>query len=285
MPTFGFAVEELPDEIEEELDLMSGMHARRTFKVPWTNRITFASGMLTGGGLFGTDPRFYNTGFENVKVVRARIAPIDAAGDYTMTNPETHFPTFDWAKVILEYQTNTAEVEREERPDGSWVTYDGECRPEFMTLPGRALKWETDNFEAPPDVEASIIIPLTRHRITWHNVATPPWAVLCEMRGKVNVYGWTIPALGIDPPDETMLFEGYTTNTMSNGSGTPRWQLTFDFLERQITQLGGLTYGWNHTYRAADGAWPGGWDRLLDKDTGERQYAQGEFDDLYVQLP
>lgn len=285
MPTFGFAIEELPEEIGESGDIFSGMQAKRCFKMAWSNRFAFVTGMLTGGGLVGTESRYYNTGFENVKVHRWRIEPLGKPSDYTMTDPETQLPVFPEAKVTLEYGMFANEAVREERPDGTWVTYDGECKPEFMTLPGRALKWESDNVEAPPDVEASIIIPCQRHRFTWHNVAAPEWAMLKDLRGKVNVYGWTIPALGIDALDETMLFEGYTTNTMSNGTGTPLWQLTFDFLERQITQLGGQSYGWNHTYRAKSGAWPGGWDRLLDKDTGERQYAAGDFDQLYVQQP
>jgi hypothetical protein len=262
------------------------MQAKRSFKVPWGNRFDFATGMLSGGGVFGTEARYYGSSFTNVRVQRARIRPIAPnAGNYTMTDPESQLPTHTWAKVTLDYATQTFEVIREEREDGTWVTYDGECKPEFMTLPGRALKWESDNEEAPPDVESSIVIPLQRHRFTWHNVAAPEWTMLGNLRGKVNAYGWTIPALGIDALDETMLFEGYTTNTMSNGSGTPLWQLTFDFLERQITQLGGLTYGWNHTYRAKSGAWAGGWDRLTDKDTGEPQYATGDFDQLYVQQP
>lgn len=285
MPTFAFDILEVPEKIEEELNLSSGVRAKRTFVVPWANRFDFAIGMLSGGGALGTEPRIYNTGFDNVKVASAKITPVAMknASNFTLTNPEAQIVSnINQAFVELSYQTQLFDVARQESPndDGSWFTYDGEHRPEYMTLPGRALKWESDDAEAPPDVEASLLICLKRHRIVWHNVLAPDWDLIDEMCGKVNQYAWTLPALGIDAPAETVLFEGFTPSTMSTGLGDAVWQLTFDFLERRISNLGATGLGWNHTYRETVG-----WDRLVDKDSGERQYQFADFDDLYVQLP
>lgn len=282
MPTFGFAIEEIPEEIREELDRRNGMQATRAFKVPWASRLDFAQGMLSGGGVFGTEGRIYQSAFPNVRVQRALITPIapkDTGAVPSMTDPETQMIAHTWAKVELSYATNLEDTSREERADGTWVTYDGETTLEYMTIPGRALKWESDDDLAAPDVEGSVIIAITRHRLTWHNVASPDWDAFSQTRGKVNDAIWSVPALGISAPAETMLFEGYSnTSSETNEDGDPLWAITLSLIEKRISQLGGTDYGWNHTYREGVG-----WDRLLSDVSGDTQYALGDLDTLFTQ--
>lgn len=289
MPEFGFAFTELQGSPREKVSLESGLAATREFRVPWSQRFAFVQGMLFGSGAGNIYPAAY-PGLPALLCVDAEIKPESkgAPVDQDIDDPETAVNAYAWARITLNY-TSVRAAARQEQVDGTYVTYDSSGTAEFLTVASRKLRWFDTGKEVSPDAHGAILIPTTRHTLTWHGVASPPWAVMQGLRGRVNSEAFAIPVLGINAYPETLLFEAYDTSVKSDAAGAARWDISYNLVERTIIQFlpddSTQVYGWNHSFRddPDDGI---GWVRTVargDDNVNRHPYRRGDLTALFVQ--
>lgn len=265
--TFGFDFEELGDSPSERVTIDDGVSAVRRFKVPWQYRWAFAGGLLMS----------QYPGFFAVRCDSISIDPFidDVTG--TVTDLENHLPAYDAALIVASY-SGTKTATREDRADGTYITYQQNQTAEFFTVPSRALFWEDNSEQLPPDANAAILIPRGEHVITWHDVESPNWAVLSNLRGRVNDSTYNIPAIGLQAPEETLLYMGSRTSAKVSTSGQTQWEVSITLSEKKISSYTGSVYGWNHTYRDK----PAGWVRAVN-DSGDPSFQTADLGSLFNQ--
>jgi hypothetical protein len=169
-----------------------------------------------------------------------------------ITNPQYQALTHNTdAKITITYKRLTID-------DNILISYEQQEQGEFVTVPSRGLKWQSDNQWLPADVDAAYPTTTTRHVITWNQVRNPPWQTLAECINKVNSVPFRIPATQQFLSAGTLLFAERSASTSLTIEGLTTWKLTLTFLEKAQTSWSttggaaigsGTVYGWNWQWR------------------------------------
>ncbi|NLS92070.1 MAG: hypothetical protein GXX96_07805 [Planctomycetaceae bacterium] len=261
-----------------------GFLATRSFLIAWEDRDAFAAEVMGTASQYGGGVSVHYPGKPAVYAVRLRFEPFDpdAPDVQTLDDLTTGLNSYSgsFAKAIVDYQT-LVEQDRDDGPAnqaGTYLSYRMVHHTDTMPITVEGWQWDDEpTASLPADLEPVKIVPVTEHRLTWHQVINPPWSVIHAIQGKVNASEF----LGC--PAETLLFEGAeATKLFRAGLGEPvaefAWQIDYTFRERSIKH-GGNVYGWNHAYRGD----PAGWDRLTNGSA--YLYDAAEFDALFVSTP
>ena len=256
-----------------------GTTATRIFRVPWDDWQTFAE-RLTGGwrrvnGEYRLIDPLPFPGMRNVVVDRLQIAPFDPR------NPEgalvasvsqglNRYPAAG-AKLTVHYKAveddETTDNSADFKPDvhpGTVLTFRSDLNVTTVTVPGRAWHWAVeDSPKVPDDVNPGLIMPVGSYIANWDRVASPPWAAIRSLRGKVNDSAF------LGAPTGTLLFLGAKASRkfefLQNAS---LWTLEYAFEERAVT--------WNQFFRSESNTW------TAIADAGENApYAAGDFSALF----
>lgn len=137
---------------------------------------------------------------------------------------------------------------------------------QFLTIPGRKMKWSTassgsiggteaaSTVPTPPDMNGRILIPTTEFHVQWDFVDDPP---VDTLRTKI---GHVFSAAFLGSPSECLLFENYEIDDSFklNATNPHTHRVSCVFRERKIQAAGG-PFGWNHDYRED----PAGWTRVI----------------------
>ncbi len=277
MPTL---FKELAGSPSEQYD-SDGFLATRTFLIAWEDRDAFAAEVMGTASEYGGGISVQYPGKPAVYAVRLRFEPFDPDAPDVQTLDDLtaglNSYTCSFAKAIVDYRT-LIEQDRDDGPAnqaGTYLSYRMVYHTDTVPITIDGWEWNDEPTAAlPSDLEPVKIVPVTEHRLTWHQVINPPWTVIHSIQGKVNASEF----LGC--PAETLLFEGAeATKLFRAGIGENAadfaWQIDYTFRERSIKH-GGDVYGWNHVYRGD----PAGWDRLTNG--SEFLYDTADFDPLFV---
>jgi hypothetical protein len=136
-----------------------------------------------------------------------------------------------FAKITVHYETPRSD---EGANASSILIYRKEYDSETVRIPGGDLAWLGNSSAAfPADAEGNLILPVTIHRLAWHQAVNPPWTAIRACQGKLNAGEF----LGI--PAGLLLFEGakaardYDSLSELN-SPQPGWQLEYRFREKPL---------------------------------------------------
>ena len=253
----------------------------RTFIVEWSDSNQFLIEMFNNGPL-GL-PQRYSTVFDNLYAKSFRFEyPNENATSAvpTMTNPETQMIGHN-GKVFIHITYDLLDFDVAQFPDpdippGTWVEYERQDAGEFVSVPGRAVKWESDSQELPADVNPSVISPEVRHILRWNRVRNVPWEQFSRFKGKVNADQYRLPGTSQVFEPETLLFESANDSGVLFGnvdsSLPPSRTLTLTYIEKSQVFLhpsatGAVNaapavsvYGWNHQFREDTGEY----DKILN---------------------
>jgi hypothetical protein len=188
------------------------------------------------------------------------------------------------AKVTVSFETPEYD-QSEPTNDGpagnetmTFVSYKVSVGAEFLTYPNFCLRWDQpsdssldDSPGAPlsprhtnvsDDTQASVIIPLIEHTLTWPHVAFPPWNAIRACVGKVNAFRFA------GAPAETLLFLGAECSREITSEGIRAWSVEYKFSEKnQNPFVPTDPQGWNHFLRP-DGPSAGQFMRLNKRVAG-----------------
>lgn len=279
---FDFPIHELNDSPQVDLARDSIRGVRR-FLIPDANQFDFAVGMTAVSTGYGMGPAAFPR-FTAARVERIHFEPFSHKPDSrTITDPTTQYNTFTGDSThgpctclaVVYYSASaqnmqTSDPRDDGLPEGTWATYQQRASGEFMSVPGRALYWPSDNKSVGQDAKGTIYIPLADHVITWHRVSSPPWDVISEMKGQVNSGNFRLPGSGQMREAKTLLFESSEASTefKFDPSQPQLWTLSYTLREKRIKcfQSGVPTIvGWNHLFNENSGAWEEPKCRVTDK--------------------
>jgi hypothetical protein len=264
-----------------ELYTFEGFRARREFLIAWQDRDAFAAEVLGTATEYGGGGSVHYPGKPSVYAVRLRYVPLDPdapeiqqLGDLTV-GLNSYGDSF--AKAIVEYRT-IVERDRDDGPAnevGTHLTYRMGFSEQSVRLTADGWQWEDQPaIPLPADLDLNRTIPLTEHRLAWHQVIHPPWTAIHAMQGRLNGSEF----LGC--PAETLLFAGAEAHKLfraglEEGPSPFAWRIAYTFRERSVKH-GGSVYGWNHVYRGD----PAGWVRLTNG--SDLLYDTADFNGLFV---
>lgn len=281
--------EEHEDSPTETGDRDGRYSYQRIFLTAWADRNDFLLEMFTGGlnGLPCSYPNFPGLYADKFSIDRLVNLPDNSIP--SMTDPITQLLNHaTLAKITITYTPIVfTEEDGEELRPGTWATYTQAESVEYVSLPGRAMKWEASDDELLPDVLGVVPVFTTRHEITWHNVIDPPWELISAMKGCVNELPFRLRATNQIAEPESLLFtESSARKTFTIGEVTP-WELTLVFVEKSqrvmtpaprgpIGDTG--SYGWNHQWNPETNEY----DRPVSKADGAPLFASADFDSLFL---
>lgn len=273
----------------------------REFKIAWSDQLVFVQELMFGG-LLGLPKQF--PGWPAMRVQEVTVSPyiVKPINNSIFYDVETDITQHEFAKVTVSYGPLQAANSNDNLPDGTYAEYEQEESGEFLEVKGD----KDDNFSTNlewldgtkiTDVNATIMVGMTDHTMSWHRVPYPPWAAVSGLKGRVNSVPFRIPATGQWVAPETLLFMGSKCKkTFNTKTASPTWSMTYRFRERviktftsSVTISGGgvfitsaaaaaaVVYGWNHAYRQQTGAW----ERRFSP-SGEPEYASGDFANLFA---
>lgn len=265
----------------------------RIFLTDWNDRWTFVRELFIDGP-FGL-PASYSTLWPGVladSFVIDRI--VNAPDSASITDPNTQQLTHSGtlAKITVTYTPLPNDEEEsdpgdEQLPEGTWATYNQNQNVEFRTVPGRALEWDSDGTELPPDTFAVVPEMLTTHQVAWHQVRNVPWVTISNMKGKVNATACRLPGSPQIFQPETLMFDGLSDEiTLSFDEQLPTRKLTLNFTEKAQSALAsgtdggagdGTIYGWNHQLRDDTQVY----DKPVSVTSGDELFQTYEFNDLW----
>lgn len=234
MPTLnGVAYTELFDRGSGRFTVSrdSGFRGDRFFRVAWDDKWTFLLGLLGGVEVLGDGTRIVTPAarFEAGSYYRAIDADtepefgrgVDAAGDAQYLNAVIH----------AVYGMPDYDEEDEEDPDAPlWIQGSAVARTEYLTIPGYALTWDSDDAPLDETVPAALAVTFVDYTFTRYNMAGFNAAAYEALMGfKVN------SAAFLGRPAGTLRFGGYaperTVNVLGEYSGV---NLTIHLLYREI---------------------------------------------------
>ncbi len=259
---------------------LEGFRARREFLIAWEDRDAFAIEVLGEATPYGGGPAAVYPGKGSVFAVKLRYQPFDPQGPDLKAiddlTAELNSYSGSLAKAIVEYRTITPQDRYDGPPNeiGTHLTYRMEFDAEVLSLTPAGWTWQDQPTVAlPGDQPLAKRVPVTEHRLTWHQVINPPWQTIHLLQGTVN------EAEFLSCPPETLLFEGAEANKLfragfEQGPSEFAWQIAYVFRERSIKR-GGAVYGWNHHYRGS----PAGWARPTGG--GQLLYDLADFNPLF----
>lgn len=261
-----------------------GFLATRTFLVAWEDRNAFAAEVMGTAIEFGGVGSVHYPGRPEVHAVRLRFEPFDpdAPDVQTLEDLTIGLNSYSgsFAKAIVDYQT-LIDRDRSDGPDnqpGTYLSYRMVFHTDPLSLTTESWEWDDQpTATLPADLELIKAVPLAEHRLTWHQVINPPWAMIHATQGKINEEEF----LGCPP--ETLLFEGAEATKLfraglADDFADVAWQIDYVFRERSIKH-GGNVFGWNHIYRGD----PAGWARLTNG--SDYLYDTADFAPLFVSPP
>jgi len=192
--------------------------------------------------------------------------------------------TYEFAEVTLEFDSeNEASDKKDESPNTEpIISRRFSASGEFVTIPARKLKWESDGVNASDDVEAGLNIVTVEHHISVLKATSIPWDAIKKNAGRVNAND--IPAGGFwggTVPAECLLFLGGEISYSLNLDRSASHTLEYKFSERcSKTTFGAqeIPITWNHTLRPSHIDADLRWDRLLTRDSGEPVYLSSSDD-------
>lgn len=269
--SFGFEVNEMENSPRWSLDRSSGVSGEREFRVPWENATDFVVAMTNS----------YFPGFSAARASHFDVKPfVPKPDEKTLSNFLTDINTHEWARVTIQYASQTDSGTREEQDDGTFISYRQGTSVEYQTIPSRSLVWE-DNTDQVVSPEAYPVLPIsvTDHVVTWSEVPSPPWDFISNGKGKVNSNSFDIPVIGLSVSAEQLLFESAETSAKIDANGNSIWELTYTLKERQVSGFGASDAGWNHQFRDD----PAGWVKVQDKDSGEPPFASTDLSAIFQQ--
>jgi len=252
---------------------------KRIFLTYWTDRFAFLTEMFTGGA-YGL-PMVYSSYWANLRahsfsIEREVNNPVVIEADpSTLWDPETQaLAHHGEAKITISYKPLDPS---NQTGDGTFATYKQSQGVEFVDFPGRAMKWETTGKLLPPDVSPVLPILTTRHEVTYNQVTSPPWSAISSLKGKLHSGGFAIPVTGQVIPAGNLLFQDSSSEQTLAYDGTLSTKLTYTFVEKSQTGLGGSSYGWNHHWNPDSNSY----DRPVS-DGGEPLFASGDLTALFA---
>lgn len=134
---------------------------------------------------------------------------------------------------------------------------------EVVLLPSNSWYWEASPAEAirNEDVPAAKFVPIIDHTVDLFRVSPSYESTIISrcraLIGKVNRSTWR----GADA--ETVLFEGYDSDSTFDSSGNRTLTFSYRFRERRL-KFQNATFGWNHFPRQ-DASGSSKWQRIIDK--------------------
>jgi hypothetical protein len=242
--------------------------AQRHLLCAWEDRQALIAELLaiaTDGGAIGAPyPADANRVVTSIQVIPFEARP-DDQGAFTDVTSQLNNYSGQFAELTVTYEPLPlpANLTLPDSATGTLLTYQTAYTSEQLALPGRAMRWQSDNtLPVSPDTVPSLYVPILEHYLTWHRVSNPPWATIRGLVGCVN--GGTF--LGAAP--ETLLLAGVKIDPEfihAAAAGTPPyvWAVQYVFQEKAIQDDSGAIYGWNYGYRSLPADSPG-FDRLVD---------------------
>lgn len=285
--------EEHEDSPQESGSREGKLSFTRIFLTAWADRWTFVF-QLFSSGTFG-NPGSYSSLWPGVVADSFSIARlINAPNSASITDPTTQQLTHDTlAKITVTYTPlafdfDSQNPEDEQLPQGTWATYNQSGNVEFLSISGRAMKWDSDSEKLPADVAPVVPQMLKTHQVTWSQVKFVPWKYINNMGGKVNSLACRLPGSPQTFAPETLLFEGMDDEiTISYEDTEQTRQLTLRFTEKaqHFLETGtdgaagaGTIYGWNHQFREDTGAY----DKPVDAVSGNPLFQTIDFNGLWT---
>jgi hypothetical protein len=238
---------------------LDGFRAQRQFLIAWDDRDAFATEVLGAALEHGGRTWANYPGKSSVFAVQLRYEPFDPDAPDAQDLPELaeglNRYAGSFAKATVDYRTVNLR-DRDDGPEnevGTHLTYRMSFASMEATITPRGWSWADNLTPVPDDMELVKVIPVTEHRLTWHQVLNPPWDAIRQCQGKVNA----AELLGC--PAGTLLFEGAEANKLFRsgfdaGASEFCWQIDYLFREKAVKQAGQV-YGWNHAYRDAPAGW------------------------------
>lgn len=207
--------------------------------------------------------------------IRPKPEPVPSGGNV---------PTFTGAFVTINYAPD--EQKQNQGEDGQpLITRRYGIGGEFMTLPSTSLVWASDNARVNQEfVNATKIIPLIEHSITWHQANSIPWTAIRNNLGRVNENAFAadnlyFPNVGA----ETLLFMGADINATFDTSGQLKYTLEYRFQEKSFQGTGFdgnlANVHWNYFYRSTNRPH---WGRLIDQDGKSVYETSSTMTDLFA---
>lgn len=253
-----------------------GVTAQRMFRVPWSDWNNFAGELFgvykkVGGSIAYTTPLPFPDQSDNLLVEKVRIEPFDGkisgTGLLNLTSGLASYP--NGAKITATYiQKYVSGGDNPTPPDGVYMSYMADHGVEYTTVPGGFWEWTSDGKTLSEEANTGIVVPVTQHRLTMHNVLSVPESAISSLSGQVNSATFLGKAVG------TMLFMGCQRQTQFAFSQNEIvWQLNYLFAERST--------GWNKfwRYEAAGGSH---WAAVQSHDAGNtKPYTEASFTPLF----
>jgi len=268
--SFGFEVNEMENSPRWSLDRSSGVSGEREFRVAWANATDFVVAMTNS----------YFPGFSAAQASHFDVKPfVPKPDEKTLSNFLTDINTHEWARVTIQYASQTDNGTREEQPDGTFISYRQGTSVQYQTVPSRSLVWDDNDEIVSPEAYPVMPISETDHVITWSEVDSPPWAFISSAKGKVNASPYDIPVIGLSVAAEQLLFESAETNAKIDAEGNAKWELTYTLKERKPTNYGASDVGWNHQFRDD----PAGWVKVKDKENDNYTFATADISAIFTQ--
>lgn len=263
--------DELAGSPRESLNEGSGSTAERRFLIPFNERLTFAQGLI------GT--RYPN--MPQTRVVAVDIQPFteDLVPSGVIVDPSLATAGYGTqpALVTVKYGPDftkkqwPAKLPKPQFKAGTELRYRLSSSAQFLLIPSKGAKWESDN-ELLKNTELNRkLIPIRDIEVDWNFVDDPPLDRLDALVGSVNQTLF----LGAEP--ETLLFENYNVDESFRAApANPHTnRVTVCFRKRRIEENGNI-YGWNHDWRED----PPGWDKVIMG--GEPRYLLKTFTNTFT---
>lgn len=257
------------DDTIEEWDDETGLDATATFGGPWATRGDFLA--VVGG----TEVEFdYGGGITGTRIIRMRYPSelalhnnvyacncrINKAGGYAAHAAAGI--TYDWGIATVRFRTARYAMSGDE----ALITYNSDSNPQFITRPGTALKFPSDNLRLDRDV--ALRVPHEDFTLTLHNLPTLNRALYDSLAGVVNnAVFW-----GRDPG--TVHYLGKSHQEQQTVGGVRSWTVTHKFAWRAIP--------WNMLMRPDGVAVSGSaFEAPVDIATGAKLLGQGNLSALF----
>lgn len=259
----------------ESLNESSGSTAERQFIVPFSERLSFAQGIV------GT--RFSNFPQSRVVAITLQALTKDLVAKNPVLDPafqSANYGNAPWVATVSygpDYTQKpwpTSMQKPAVRP-GTELRYQIKGTAKFLQVPVSAMKYEDDaTVPLTEDANAVILIPLRSIQLQWDFVDDPPMDAFDLLLGKVNELSF------LGAPPETLLFESYdVTETFRAAPVNPHTnRMTLQFTKREIQSGDDAdSFGWNHDYRVD----PAGWAKVLLSDD-EPRYKLADFSGMFL---
>lgn len=280
----GTGFEELENSPKIRISRQSGLEATRVFRVDYADWEKFVGEIYgvyrsVSGTLAYTKPITFPGENPYILADDVSIEPFDGSNpDGTnILSLSTGLPTYsNGAQITVNYKQNVSSGQNDDNsvtvPEGTYYSYEADDAVEMLTVPGNYWRWNSDSKVIATEVSPAIQVPVTHHRVTWHNVLRPPYTTIKACRGHTNSATFVGCAAG------TLLLIGTKLrNKFQFSTRDVLWEVEYTFAEKD--QKGDGTTGWNYFFRYDTGAWA-----LIEaaKGANAKPFPSATFANLFV---